>query len=319
MNRDAARRATRSMMSRRAIARTLLIAAVLVTATGTADAHGVIGLRMFIEPLAAEDANVKNELGLPRGDFLRLPDGTIRSLDASLEKELYPRRLSIIAEIGRVSRTGPDASGWDNIEIGFKWEAWINESHEVAVSGAMFATLPTGSAAVTDRETALRPMLLAAKGFGDLGVGWLRPLALQGDVGYEGSIGDPGSELVYDAVLMYSLPYLNHWVRRADAGRDLEHTLRTGLSWGSLWGNLFPFVELNARRPIGAGQGERSALLRSGACWMGRYLQVSVAADINLTGPAGARHHGVTVLADWFLDEILPGFGKTPFGPRAPE
>ena len=306
-------------MSQHPFARASLVATVVLTAAGSVQAHGVIGRRMFIEALAAEDANVKNELGLPRGDFLRLPDGTTRSMDVSLEKELYPHRLSIIAETGRITRTGPDASGWDNIEVGLKWEAWINAPHEFAVSAAMFGVLPTGSASVTDPETAVRPMLVAAKGFGDLGVAWLRPLALQGDVGYERSVSGSGGQLIYDAVLMYSLPYLNHWVRRADNGRQTEETLRTGLSWGSLWGNVFPFVELNARRPIGNAQGETSSLLRSGACWMGKYVQVSVAADVNLAAPAGARRHGITVLADWFIDEFLPGFGKTPFGRRGRE
>ena len=306
-------------MSQHLSARASLVAAILLTAAGSVQAHGFVGLRMFIEPIAAEDANVKNELGLPRVDYLRLPDGTTRSMGVSLEKELYPDRVSIIAETGRITRTGPATSGWDNIEVGFKWEAWINAPHELAVSAAMFGVLPTGSARVTDPETAVRPMLVAAKGFGDLGVAWLRPLAFQGDLGYERSVSGSGGQMIYDAVLMYSLPYLNHWVRQADTGRPTQETLRTGLSWGSLWGNVFPFVEINARRPTGNAQGEASSLLRSGACWMGKYVQVSVAADTNLAALAGARRHGITVLADWFIDEILPGFAKTPFGRRGRE
>ncbi len=309
-------RAEKNGMNRRKVQRGSVVAALILLSAATAMAHGVVGRRMFIEPLSAEDANVKNELGLPRGDFLRFPDGTTRSLDASIEKVLYPGRLSIVAEVGRIALTRPNRSGWDNTEVGVKWEPWIDQRHELAVSGAMFVVLPTGSPAVTSAETAIRPMLVAAKGLGDLRPAWIRPLAFQGDVGYERPIGSDGSQLVYDIVAMYSLPYLNHWVRQADAGRDTEESLRTGLSWGSLWGNLFPFVELNARRPVG-GIGERSTMLRSGACWMGKYVQVSVAADTNLGLPRGTARRGISVIADWFLDEILPGLGRTPFGRSA--
>jgi len=39
---------------------------------------------------------------------------------------------------------------------------------------------------------------------------------------------------------------------------------------------------------------------------MGKYTQVSVAADIPLTAPGlGPRHAGVVVLVDWFMDEIF--------------
>ena len=55
----------------------LSLIAFIVSCSPTA-AHGIVGKRMFIEPVATEDANVKTELVLPNIAFLTLPDGTDR-------------------------------------------------------------------------------------------------------------------------------------------------------------------------------------------------------------------------------------------------
>ena len=75
----------------------LLMFSFLLTPTAVW-AHGIVGDRMFIEPLNAEDANVKNELVLPRAEFLTLPDGSFRTFNASFEKSLYPDRWSVVLE-----------------------------------------------------------------------------------------------------------------------------------------------------------------------------------------------------------------------------
>ena len=67
-------------------------------------AHGIVGDRMFIEPLRAEDANIKNELVLPRGEFLTLPGVSFRTFGVSLEKSLYPDRWSVVVEQAIISR-----------------------------------------------------------------------------------------------------------------------------------------------------------------------------------------------------------------------
>jgi len=287
-------------MFRAAIARACLSAIVVLTATRVATAHGIVGDRMFIEPIATEDANVKNELVLPNGQFLRSADGARRAFGISLEKSLYPNRVSVIVETARI--VSADA-GWDNLEIGLKWEAYINEHHEFALSPTLFAQLPTGSENVTERQAAVRPMLLLAKGFGDVSRSWARPFAIQADLGYERPAHGADRTVNYDAVLMYSFPYLNDFVRFANQDYELEESLRRGLSWGALWGNLHPFIEMNAQTDIGDAE-HTGTVLRSGAAWMGKYIQVTIAADQRRE--AGLSHWGATVLFDWFLDEFFP-------------
>jgi hypothetical protein len=282
-------------------------------------AHGIVGNRMFVEPLVTEDANVKNELVLPGAEFLVQPDGSWRAIGFSFEKALYPHRFSFILEGGRIYRheNGRDLAGWENLDLGLKWEAYENARHEFVVSPALFVTVPSGSTDVTEHETALRPMILYGKGFGDLAPGWLRPFAVQGDFGYRATVTGPRDrELIYDGVLMYSLPYLNRWVRNADAGYSLEQNLRRGLSRGAFFGNLYPFVEFNGTSAVSGAPGGTSTFLRPGILWMGKYAQVSLAADIPLRGPGLGpnRHAGVFVLIDWYLDEILPRINWTPFG-----
>jgi hypothetical protein len=87
---------------------------VILAVTAPAAAHGIVGSRMFIEPITTEDANVKNELVFPSIDFLKAADGTVRTTGVSLEKSIYPDRVSVILETGRIARTGAQGSGWDN-------------------------------------------------------------------------------------------------------------------------------------------------------------------------------------------------------------
>ncbi len=293
--------------------------AVLSIAQQTASAHGIVGQRMFIEPLFTEDANVKNELVIPFAQFGVQPDGAWRQVQFSFEKQLYPGRLSCVLEGGRIDshEGGNRLSGWDNLELGLKYEAYANERREFVLSPALFATLPIGSKRVVDQETALTPMLLYGKGLGDLPLPHLRPFAIQGDIGLTASLENPHEkQFLYDTVLMYSIPYLDHWVRGADSGYSMEDCLRQGFSRGALLGNLFPFLEFNGSRPIGGEPGSVVGSLRPGILWMGKYAQVSLAADIPIqylsfqTPP----HKGFIFAVDWFLDEIFPGMNWTPFG-----
>jgi hypothetical protein len=150
----------------------------------------------------------------------------------------------------------------------------------------------------------------------------LRPFGLQGDIGFQTSVTGPRDrQLVYDEVLFYSVPYLNHTVRQADNGYAMEESLRRGFSRGAFFGDLFPFVELNATTPVNGVAASTASTLRPGILWMGKYAQVSVAADcpINVPGATGRSHVGATILVDWFLDDIFPHMSWTPFGKRHSE
>lgn len=287
-------------------------------------AHGIVGQRMFIEPLVAEDANIKNELDLPRIELLPMTDGTVRTLDGSLEKTLWPDRWSVVEEQSRVYRrlAGTTVAAFDDMEVGTKLAAYRNEQHEFVLTPALFFTAPTGSQKLGDRHTAVQPALLFAKGLGDVHVGWLRPVAFQGDVGYNVSaMGRPERRVIYDMVMEYSLPYLNQFVRNADAGFDLEHNLRLGNSARAILGDLFPFVEFNASTPVAGTAHSTTSFLRPGVLYMGKFFQLGAAVDLPRGAGSSEQKAGCVILLDLFvilldlfLDEIHPAFGWTPFG-----
>ena len=103
--------------------RFLIIAVMLACIPSDLWAHGTVGQRKFIEPLFTEDANIKNELHLPRAEFLMLPDGSSRSFSASFEKALYPNRWSVVIEQSRGYRrvAGSTIAGFDDLEVGTKF------------------------------------------------------------------------------------------------------------------------------------------------------------------------------------------------------
>ena len=116
-------------------------------------------------------------------------------------------------------------------------------------------------------------------------MGWLRPLALQGDIGYEAVVtGERERHATYDMVLEYSVPYLNRFIRNSDTGFDLEHNLRLGHSLRAVLGNMHPFVEFNGSTPVGGTSGSSATFLRPGATCVGKYFQISAAADVPLRG-----------------------------------
>jgi len=174
--------------------RLLIIAVMLACIPSDLWAHGTVGQRMFIEPLFTEDANIKDELDLPRAEFLTLRDGSSRSFSTSFEKVLYPNRWSVVIEQSRVYRrvAGSTIAGFDDLEVGTKLALYRSAAHELVLTPALFLTAPTGSRSVAEHRTKLQPALVFAKGFGDLKWGWLRPLALQGDIGYETAVTGEG-------------------------------------------------------------------------------------------------------------------------------
>jgi hypothetical protein len=296
--------------------RFLIIAVMLACIPSDLWAHGAVGRRKFIEPLFTEDANIKDELHLPRAEFLMLPDGTSRSFGSSFEKALYPNRWSVVIEQSRVYRrvAGSTIAGFDDLEIGTKFALYRSAEHELVLTAALFLTAPTGSDSVAEHHTKLHPALVFAKGFGDLKWGWLRPLALQGDIGYEAAVtGERERRATYDMVLEYSVPYLNRFIRNADTRFRLEHNLRPGHSRAIL-GNMYPFVEFNGSTPLGGTSGSSATFLRPGAAYVEKYFQISAAADVPLRGYLPSRRVGAVVLFDLFLNEVVPALRWTPFG-----
>jgi hypothetical protein len=300
-----------------------LAALVLCGPAPTARAHGIVGKRLFIEPLFTEDANPKTELDFPVFESIHIPDGHFSAFHYSLEKKLSPRfSVSFDNSYNWLTPNGQArVSGFDNVEFGAKYALYESPAHEFIISSSLDVEAPTGKvAAGAEPFTTISPGFLYAKGLGDLpgSAKWLRPFAVQGDFMMDFPAGgtetpDRANVPRADLVVEYSIPYLNAYVRNANAGYSVGGGgFRKGFSFGAIAGDLFPFVEFNfAAVPY---QGGRRALgyYRPGIDYVGHYFQVGFAAELPANSFTGS-HIGAVGIFDIFLDEVFPKFSRLHF------
>jgi len=273
-----------------------------------AHAHGVVGQRTFIEPIVAEDANVKNEFDILRPSWTRTQDSRDFSVGFSLEKKISDDVSLTFGSAWMWSKpVEPDengvreaVSGFDNLDILLKWAFLTDAEHELRLSIGPTISASTGDRdAGADSHSHLGPELLWAKGFGDLPawglLNYLRPLAVQGDVLYSKRLGAIPSEyhLAFDNVVEYSLPYLSSFVT------DI------GLKWP--FRNLIPYTEFNLDSTVGDVGGQPDWRVTPGIAYMDHYIEVSVATQWPLNGVSRPSDRtSVLFLLDLFIDDIFP-------------
>lgn len=295
-----------------------LVAFVLCGTAAPALAHGIVGKRLFIEPLITEDACPKTELDFPVFESIHAPDGHFSAFNYSFEKKITSRfSLSFDNSYNWFTPNGMRrVSGFGNVGFGAKFSLYQNSAHEFIVSSGLQVEAPTGDAAVgAEPYTVVTPQLLYAKGLGDLpstGLArWFRPLAVQGDFTLDLPAGGPHTpdraNIPHaDLVVEYSIPYVNAYVRPANAGYSVgDGGFRKGFSAGAILGDLFPFVEFNfASLPYNGGR-RAFGYYRPGAMYVGHYFQVGMAAELPANSFTG-NHVGAIGIFDIFLEEVFP-------------
>ena len=282
--------------------------------TARAHAHGVVGQRSFIEPFITEDVNPKNEFVIARPEWDHSRDGRTLSLGFGLEKKISDRfSLTLDSEWEDITpkpRDEPHASGFNNLGITLKYAFFINPEHEAITSVALESTAPTGTEQVgAEKDWSFKPFLLYGKGAGDLPntLKYLRPLAVQGDAGFEISTDhDRTTTLAHNIAVEYSIPYLQSFVR------DF------GLRWP--FNALIADTEFNFEHGVnGEEHGKTAAFVTPGFVYMDRYVEVGVAGRF----PLNARAHeeldwGIVWIVDIFIDDIFPWTRWQPIGGMRP-
>jgi hypothetical protein len=314
------------------ILRAMLCAGLIALAAGPlANAHEIVGNRVFPATLAIDDPGVADELSLPTVLFYKTGNNpSVRQLDISGEYSklitedfavsFSPTWSHIYAPGGPL---GVGASGFQNIETTFKYRIYKNAEHEfVASVGLNVEWGHTGAQDVgADAFTAFTPTFYFGKGFGDLpaGMGWARPFAITGQVGYaipsssatvtvDPTSGDVDTEfnprvLVWGASLQYCLPYLKASV--------------VDLGLPDVVNRLIPLVEVSLQTPVSnfATTGTvTTGTVNPGLIYMGDTYQLALEAMIPVNRDSGT---GVGVIGQvhFFLDDIFPNsIGKPLFG-----
>ncbi len=278
----------------------------LCFATASAHAHGIVGNRTFLEPFVTEDANPKNEFVIAKPGFFNTSEGNEFALGFALEKKLAAHS-SVVIEGERTSeRAGgePHAEGFQNLGILFKYSLWQSPEREFILSPALEIELPTGDQDVgAERDPVVTPLLLFARGLGDLppSLTYFRPLALMGDVGFEISTNEETETVFkYNALLMYSSPYLHAHIRNLGAPWPLNR--------------LIPLVEFNFETRINGPSRTTEARVTPGLVYQGKFIQLGVAGQFPLNHTTDRElDPSILFILDLFYDDLFPALTWTPF------
>ena len=279
---------------------------LLCLSGSSAYAHGVVGQRAFIEPFVTQDANPKNEFVIAKPGFFNTDEGNQFSWGFALEKKLSDNASLTLEGEWTSERVGGESrsEGFQNPGILLKYALWKIPSQEFILSPALEIELPTGNRDVgTKKDSVVAPLLLLARGLGDLpqSLSHLRPLAFMGDAGFE-ILTNEETETVfkYDALFMYSLPYLHTFAR----------------DFGTPWplNRLIPLVECNFETRVNGSGRTTKAKLTSGLVYQGKFLQLGVAGQFPLNRTTDRElNPSVLFIVDLFYDDLFPALTWTPF------
>jgi hypothetical protein len=154
---------------------------------------------MFISTLLIDDPNVADEASLPTFRWLPQPNGggptpDLYTLNFEFDKRITENfGFSINDGYQWLTTPGlPTTSGGQNLMFGLKYKVYVNPEHEFMLSvgvvrqfGRTGATGDAGAALSVSQTGSTQPTIYWGKGFGDLPIGFLRPLALTGVLGYQ--------------------------------------------------------------------------------------------------------------------------------------
>jgi hypothetical protein len=287
-------------------------------------AHGFAGPHMFISTLLIDDPNVADEASVPTFMFLPQPSEAgvtpgLYSLNFEFDKRIT-ENLGFSVSDGyqwlRTSGAGA-ARGWQNVELGLKYKPYVNAEHEFMLSLGVFrefgstgATGVTGAALDVDASSSTTPTIFWGKGFGDLPIGLLRPLALTGELGYSiadrklkviGSDPDSGSPI-------FNSGASNQW----SGGLSLQYSMRYLQSQVKDFGlpefvnQLTPVAEVAWSSPASRpNQGSTQYLFGVGLNYTAQGYAVTVEALIPGNRQTGS-HAGVIAQFHLYFDDLLP-------------
>jgi hypothetical protein len=316
-------------------------AAASLAGISPALSHTVIGDRLFPATLDVDDPGVNDEFTAPFFSYVPNPDGsnaygfgfewqkTITAFTSFAIGDTLTHLTHAVKPDGTIGTL----NGWDNIETQLKWSPFINYQHEFVVSVAgdvVWGHTGDVGSGFADPYTSIIAKAYIGKGFGDLSIDWLRPIAVTGEIDYAWSthpidvsvdpetllpvISRTPTFLTYGATIQYSLFYMNSYVH------ELPPFIR----------QLIPDIEFDLATPVSnigpsepgsiPGTHQTTGTWGPGLYYIGRVgrivFEVGAVTQIPINQASG-RHVGALAILDFFLDDTLPDtLGKPLFGPR---
>jgi hypothetical protein len=280
-----------------------------------AHAHGFAGDHMFISTLLIDDPNVADEASLPTFSYLPQSDGTgAYGLGYELDKRITENfGFAINNGYDWITQPGnKTANGWENLVVTLKYKPYVNDVHEFMLSVGVQRVLArtgangtNGAVLGNDDSSSTIPTIYFGKGFGDIPVPFLRPLALTGELGYQ--IADKKLKVDENGA-----PANNGISNGWSGGLSLQYSMRYLSSQVKDYGlpdfvnKLTPVVELSwssaASRP---SQDTTQYLWGIGV----NYTATTYAVGVEMLVPGNANtgsHLGVIAQFHLYFDDLLP-------------
>jgi hypothetical protein len=301
-----------------------LITAAMVVISHAAQAHGIVGNRLFPGTLAFDDPAVMDELVLPAVSRLKHPGEGTDVVDSRIEgsfTRLLTSTLAVGIESGWIHRNwGPSQrTGFDTTTFGLKGLLYKNELHEVMISAGLgWGIGRSGAQGVgASNSDTLQRGIFFGKGFGDLpnSLSWLRPLAITGAVTLEHPMSGTSTNFGTDPETGQLGPMLTRNVDTMHWGFSIQYStyyLTSRFTPGELpkdepLHQFIPLVEFAFDTPRGE---KTAATMNPGLAYVGDTWQVAAEAIVPLNSEGG-RTIGVRAHLFLFLDDLIPAvFGK---------
>jgi hypothetical protein len=195
-------------------------------------------------------------------------------------------------------------TGWQNLETIVQYLAILDPVREGLVTvGVNQEWGGTGTRRIgAPEQGATTPTVYFAKGMGDYDIGYLRPFAVTGTIGYQFADSTPRPDVLRtDIAVEYSIPYLQSKVRAF----DLPDVVR----------GMTPLVEAVVVTPTGPNRGSNrtSATFGPGVNYSGEGWEFTIEALVP-AGRSNVSGLGVAAQLNISLDYFFPGtIGKPLF------
>jgi hypothetical protein len=299
----------------------------MIAISHAAQAHGIVGNRVFPGTLAFDDPAVMDELVLA-GANLKHPDEDADVSDSRIGwsfTRLLTSSVSIGFEGGWMHRNWGAArqSGFDGTALTVKDLLYKNELHEVMISAGLgWGIGHSGAKGIgANKPDTILPGLFFGKGFGDApdGLSWLRPFAVTGAISVEHPMTGTSINLGIDDQTGTLGPMLTRHVDTLHWGFSIQYStfyLTSRYTPGRLpksepLHQFIPLVEFAFDSPRGEKTG---ATVNPGLAYVAGGWQLAAEAIIPLN-TQGGRTIGVRGHLFLFLDDLFPAlFGKPLLG-----
>ncbi|MDA8170588.1 MAG: hypothetical protein M0Z48_02015 [Nitrospiraceae bacterium] len=270
-------------------------------------AHGFAGKRFFPTTFQVDDPFISDEFSILINNMNSgTPSANSTEINIDYSKRLAPRfGLEFHDAYQHITSAGGDANGWEDLDVGAKWQFLTNEEHEAIASfGTDVEIGGTGAHQVSDSFSTVSPALLFGKGFPEFpeALRYLRPLAVTGDIGLNfparrTNLTETGVErnpttLTWAFTVQYSLIYLQSFIKYIGLGTPFSHMVFV---------TEFP-MQTNFSRD---DKGLTTGTVNPGVVWFGKSMELGVAAQVPVNSRSG-RGVGVLGLVHLFIDGLWP-------------